>query len=96
MLYHSRGIAHGFSGNYDEYFGLSVDHEGVVYLMLANYMLHELYPNAVTIAEVCIRFLELSLFIYNFTKLSLVYSNNIGDLMLHLIRNQYPTMKVHQ
>nr|CAD7603353.1 unnamed protein product [Timema genevievae] len=51
MLYHSRGIGEGFSGNYDEYFGLNVDTEAVVYLMLANYMLHELYPDVVTIAE---------------------------------------------
>ncbi|XP_066995367.2 1,4-alpha-glucan-branching enzyme [Anabrus simplex] len=51
MLYHSRGIGEGFSGNYDEYFGLNVDTEAVVYLMLANYMLHTLYPEVTTIAE---------------------------------------------
>ncbi|XP_069693954.1 1,4-alpha-glucan-branching enzyme isoform X2 [Periplaneta americana] len=51
MLYHSRGIGEGFSGHYDEYFGLNVDTEALVYLMLANYMLHELYPNVITIAE---------------------------------------------
>lgn len=51
MLYHSRGIGEGFSGNYDEYFGLNVDTEALVYLMLANYMLHELYPEIITIAE---------------------------------------------
>jgi 1,4-alpha-glucan branching enzyme len=28
-----------------------VDEEGVVYLMLANEMLHQLYPDAITIAE---------------------------------------------
>lgn len=42
----------GFSGHYDEYFGLGTDTDSVVYLMLANYMLHTLYPNIVTIAEV--------------------------------------------
>jgi 1,4-alpha-glucan branching enzyme len=52
MLYHSRGIGQGFSGNYDEYFGLNVDTEALVYLMLANHMLHELYPDTITIAEV--------------------------------------------
>ncbi|XP_015602286.1 1,4-alpha-glucan-branching enzyme [Cephus cinctus] len=51
MLYHSRGMGQGFSGHYDEYYGLNVDVEGVVYLMLANHMLHELYPEMVTIAE---------------------------------------------
>ena len=41
----------GFSGGYHEYFGPSVDEEAVVYLMLANEMLHNLYPNCITIAE---------------------------------------------
>jgi hypothetical protein len=52
MLYHSRGIGKGFSGDYDEYFCLNVDTEALVYLMLANHMLHELYPDVITIAEV--------------------------------------------
>lgn len=51
MLYHSRGIGQGFSGNYDDYFNLSVDTEGVVYLMLANYVIHNFNKDAVTIAE---------------------------------------------
>lgn len=51
MLYHSRGLGQGFSGQYDEYFGLNVDLEGVVYLMLANYLLHQYYPELITIAE---------------------------------------------
>ncbi|VEN41506.1 unnamed protein product [Callosobruchus maculatus] len=51
MLYHSRGIGQGFSGHYDDYFGLGVDTEGVVYLMLANHMIHTLYKDAITIAE---------------------------------------------
>jgi len=43
----------GFSGHYDEYFGLGTDTESLVYLMLANHMLHKLYPTfMVTIAEV--------------------------------------------
>ncbi|KAG7010119.1 1,4-alpha-glucan-branching enzyme [Physcia stellaris] len=41
----------GFSGGYHEYFGPNVDEDGVVYLMLANEMLHNLYPNCITIAE---------------------------------------------
>ncbi|CAH1246328.1 GBE1 [Branchiostoma lanceolatum] len=51
MLYHSHGIAHGFSGDLGEYFGLPTDSESITYLMLANHMLHELNPNCITIAE---------------------------------------------
>lgn len=57
MLYHSRGVQ-GFSGHYDEYFGLNVDAEAVVYLMVANHILHQRYLNIITIAEVseCVYF----------------------------------------
>lgn len=51
MLYQHHGIGTGFSGGYHEYFGPSVDEDGVVYLMLANEMLHTLYPTCITIAE---------------------------------------------
>ncbi|KAF9578170.1 alpha-1,4-glucan branching enzyme [Lunasporangiospora selenospora] len=51
MMYLHHGIGYGFSGNYHEYFGDTVDLEAVVYLMLANEMIHTLYPNAITIAE---------------------------------------------
>ncbi|MCJ1462318.1 alpha-1,4-glucan branching enzyme [Pseudocyphellaria aurata] len=51
MLYTHHGIGTGFSGGYHEYFGPGVDEDGVVYLMLANEMLHQLYPNCITIAE---------------------------------------------
>ncbi|ORX35765.1 putative 1,4-alpha-glucan branching enzyme [Kockovaella imperatae] len=61
MMYHHHGIGTGFSGGYHEYFGESVDLEAMVYLMLANLqiidllqansMLHDIYPNVVTIAE---------------------------------------------
>ncbi|XP_019639572.1 PREDICTED: 1,4-alpha-glucan-branching enzyme-like [Branchiostoma belcheri] len=51
MLYHSHGIAHGFSGDLGEYFGLPTDSESLTYLTLANHMLHELYPDCITIAE---------------------------------------------
>jgi hypothetical protein len=40
-----------FTGNYGEYFGLSTDVDAIVYLMLANDMMHGLYPNVITIAE---------------------------------------------
>ncbi|KAI9890128.1 MAG: alpha-1,4-glucan branching enzyme [Vezdaea aestivalis] len=51
MLYTHHGIGTGFSGGYHEYFGDNVDEGGVVYLMLANEMLHQLYPQCITIAE---------------------------------------------
>ncbi|KAK4878494.1 hypothetical protein RN001_011000 [Aquatica leii] len=51
MLYHSRGIGQGFSGHYDDYFGLGVDTEAIIYIMAANYICHKLYPEVVTIAE---------------------------------------------
>ncbi|XP_055916729.1 1,4-alpha-glucan-branching enzyme [Eupeodes corollae] len=51
MLYHSRGIGAGFSGDYSEYFGLGVDTEALLYLALANHMVHEQNKEAITIAE---------------------------------------------
>ncbi|GAO49934.1 hypothetical protein G7K_4070-t1 [Saitoella complicata NRRL Y-17804] len=51
MMYTHHGIGTGFSGGYHEYFGPGVDEEAVVYLMMANEMLHNLYPNIITIAE---------------------------------------------
>ncbi|EIW70451.1 hypothetical protein TREMEDRAFT_71305 [Tremella mesenterica DSM 1558] len=51
MMYTHHGIGTGFSGGYHEYFGPSVDLEAMTYLMLANHMLHQTYPNVVTIAE---------------------------------------------
>ena len=40
MIYHHHGIKIGFSGNYNEYFGTHIDMEGIVYLMLANELVH--------------------------------------------------------
>lgn len=51
MLYHSHGIAHAFSGTYEEYFGMGTDTESFVYMMLANHLIHHFYSDAVTIAE---------------------------------------------
>ncbi|KAI0484534.1 alpha amylase [Xylariaceae sp. FL0804] len=51
MLYLHHGIGTGFSGGYHEYFGAEVDEEAVVYMMIANEMLHDLYPDCITIAE---------------------------------------------
>lgn len=52
MLYHHHGIATGFSGDYHEYFSMNTDLEAVNYLQVANHMLHSLYPDVITIAEV--------------------------------------------
>ncbi|XP_030255021.1 1,4-alpha-glucan-branching enzyme [Sparus aurata] len=51
MLYHHHGVGTGFSGDYSEYFGLQVDEDSLVYLMLANHILHTLYPSCITVAE---------------------------------------------
>ena len=51
MLYRHHGIGTGFSGDYKEYFNDSVDVDALVYLMLANSMLHKEYPFVITIAE---------------------------------------------
>ena len=52
MMYKHHGLSVGFTGNYGEYFGMATDVDAMVYLMLANDMLHTLYPNqVVTIAE---------------------------------------------
>lgn len=44
-------LCRGFSGGYHEYFGPGVDEEAVAYLMIANELLHDLYPEMITIAE---------------------------------------------
>lgn len=51
MLYHHHGIGIGFSGDYKEYFGTHIDIDGVVYLMLANSLVHQILPHAITVAE---------------------------------------------
>lgn len=51
MLYIHHGIGTGFSGGYHEYFGPAVDEDGVIYLTIANEMLHKLYPDCITVAE---------------------------------------------
>ncbi|XP_074596914.1 1,4-alpha-glucan-branching enzyme [Brevipalpus obovatus] len=51
MLYHSHGIGHGFSGDYNEYFGLNTDTEAFNYLQLANHIIHSFHPTSLTIAE---------------------------------------------
>ena len=50
MLYHDHGLGSAFT-NYDMYFSLNTDTEAVTYLCLANELVHEVNPNALTIAE---------------------------------------------
>lgn len=50
-LIHLVFLQMSFTGNYGEYFGLSTDVDAIVYMMLANDMMHGLYPNVITIAE---------------------------------------------
>ena len=51
MMYIHHGIGYGFTGNYTEYFNELADMESLVYLMLANLLIHEIFKNAITIAE---------------------------------------------
>lgn len=51
MLYHHHGMGTGFSGNYDEYFGMQADVDAVVYMMLANTVCKQVCGNTLTIAE---------------------------------------------
>ena len=50
MLYWDHGLGTDFVG-YDIYFGPGVDENAVSYLALANQLIHEMNPNAITIAE---------------------------------------------
>lgn len=50
MLYFDHGLGKAFT-NYGDYFSSNTDGEAVVYLKLANQLIHELKPNALSIAE---------------------------------------------
>ena len=50
MLYLHHGLNKAFSA-YDDYFGTDVDEDALTYLALANRLIHELRPDAVTVAE---------------------------------------------
>ncbi len=50
MLYTHHGLGRAFTG-YDDYFSGAVDEDAYVYLALANQVIHEVTPNAVTVAE---------------------------------------------
>ena len=50
MLYLDHGLGTAFTG-YDQYFSMNTDTQAVTYLQLANEMVREINPNAITIAE---------------------------------------------
>ncbi|MFO7998494.1 MAG: alpha amylase C-terminal domain-containing protein [Bacteroidales bacterium] len=50
MLYLDHGLGSAFSG-YDQYYNLNQDEDAIVYLHLANKLIHEVNPGAITIAE---------------------------------------------
>lgn len=50
MLYHNHGLGTAFT-DYSKYFSLNTDVEAVTYLMLANELIHQINPDATTIAE---------------------------------------------
>ena len=50
MLYHDHGLGSAFTG-YDMYFSMNTDIEAVTYLQLANELIHDINPNAITVAE---------------------------------------------
>ena len=50
MLYHDHGLGRAFMC-YDDYFNEGTDHDALTYLALANKVVHELRPDAITVAE---------------------------------------------
>ena len=50
MLYHDHGLGTAF-GDYKQYFSMNTDTQAVTYLQLANSLIKELNPSAITIAE---------------------------------------------
>jgi 1,4-alpha-glucan branching enzyme len=50
MLYYSHGLGENFS-NYDDYYNGYQDGDAIMYLTLANKLIHEINPLAITIAE---------------------------------------------
>lgn len=50
MLYHDHGLGVAFS-SLDMYFSMNTDVEAITYLQLANELIHELNPHALTVAE---------------------------------------------
>lgn len=51
MMYHHHGLQTSFSGHFDEYFGMATDVDALVYLMLANCMMHDFFPEVITVGK---------------------------------------------
>jgi len=50
MLYRSHGLGEDFNG-YDSYYNMNQDGDAICYLTLANKLIHQVNPNAITVAE---------------------------------------------
>ena len=50
MLYYSHGLGEGFA-SYDDYYNGHQDGDAITYLTLANQLIHQINPHAITIAE---------------------------------------------
>jgi len=50
MLYHHHGLGEAFN-SYNPYFSITVDEDALSYLALANRVIHDVNPDAITIAE---------------------------------------------
>ncbi len=50
MIYHNHGLGDAFS-DYSKYFSLNTDTEAITYLQLANDLIREVNPHAITVAE---------------------------------------------
>ena len=50
MIYRNHGLGQSFT-SYDDYFNNNVDQSALVYLQLANELVHDIKPSAITIAE---------------------------------------------
>ncbi len=50
MIYHDHGLGTAFTG-YEKYFSVNTDTEAITYLQLANQLIRQVNPNAITIAE---------------------------------------------
>ncbi|MBR1809049.1 MAG: alpha amylase C-terminal domain-containing protein [Paludibacteraceae bacterium] len=50
MIYRSHGLGEDFNG-YESYYNLNQDGDAICYLMLANRLIHQVNPHAITIAE---------------------------------------------
>lgn len=50
MIYHDHGLGTAFT-SYEKYFSMNTDTEAITYLQLANQLIRQVNPNAITIAE---------------------------------------------